>query len=188
LFKTPEVLAELIQDVMGYASATGMQGFTARQPLTTATPSRRQQAANAAAITGLVQGLSVIAQIETVADYTFTDRETAVYERTRLFSALDTIARRTDTIALNQWRTLRTNVTADITERSRTLAKSFIVSYPQTVPTLVVAYDHYSTVERWQQIIDRNRIVHGGFIPQGGAIELLTATAGDNWQGHGAWQ
>ncbi len=64
----------------------------------------------------------------------------------------------------------RASVYDDMTSRAQDEARLITVTPPEVMPALVVAYDFYEDASRDQEIIDRNGVRHGGFVP---AKELL---------------
>lgn len=64
----------------------------------------------------------------------------------------------------------RAAVYDDMTSRAQDEARLITVTPPEVMPALVVAYDFYEDASRDQEIIDRNGVRHGGFVP---AKELL---------------
>ena len=64
----------------------------------------------------------------------------------------------------------RASVYDDMTSRAQDEARLITVTPPEVMSALVVAYDFYEDASRDQEIIDRNGVRHGGFVP---AKELL---------------
>ena len=59
----------------------------------------------------------------------------------------------------------RASVYDDMTSRAQDEARLITVTPPEVMPALVVAYDFYEDASRDQEIIDRNGVRHGGFVP-----------------------
>jgi len=73
------------------------------------------------------------------------------------------------------FRDLKASVIADLKKRATTLARLTTLTPPESVPALVLSFKLYGTVDAEQDIIDRNKIDHPGFIPGGQEIEVLTS-------------
>ena len=59
----------------------------------------------------------------------------------------------------------RTAVADDLTTRAQDAARLIFVTPQEVTPALVIAYNFYGDASRSQEIIDRNKIRHGGFVP-----------------------
>lgn len=59
----------------------------------------------------------------------------------------------------------RAAVSDDMTTRAQDSARLITVTPPEVQPALVVAYNFYEDAAREKEIIDRNGIRHGGFVP-----------------------
>jgi prophage DNA circulation protein len=60
----------------------------------------------------------------------------------------------------------------DLTARSRDSARLQTITPTDVLPMLAVAYDYYADAARDLEIIDRNRIMHPGFVPVAGLLVL----------------
>lgn len=69
---------------------------------------------------------------------------------------------------------LRTSVIDYIDEQGANLYRLAEIILNESAPALVLSYRLYGTVEREQDIIDRNGIEHPGFVPGGEPIEVLS--------------
>lgn len=68
---------------------------------------------------------------------------------------------------------LRGSIVADIESRSGTLARLVDYTPKITLPALVLSYQLYGTIDEEQDIIDRNKVEHPGFVPGGEPAEVL---------------
>jgi prophage DNA circulation protein len=59
----------------------------------------------------------------------------------------------------------RSAVYQDMTERAEGMAKLVTFTPPEIMPALVLAYDYYGDASRDSEIIERNNVKHGGFVP-----------------------
>ena len=73
-------------------------------------------------------------------------------------------------IALEQ---ARSAVWRDMTERAENKARLVEFTPPAVMPALVLAYNYYGDASREAEIIERNGIRHGGFVPAK-TLKLLT--------------
>jgi prophage DNA circulation protein len=58
----------------------------------------------------------------------------------------------------------RSAVYQDMTERAEGMAKLVTFTPPETMPALVLAYDYYGDASRDSEIVERNKVKHGGFV------------------------
>ncbi len=131
------------------------------------------------AVQELVRGVMVAnavtasAIVGTDADRTDAEAEikTAAYEdmisiRDEVLEALDAEMLRTDSddvyLALEQ---ARSAVYEDMTTRAEDHARLVDFTPPDVMPAVVLAYDYYADATRDAEIIERNNIRHGGFVP-----------------------
>jgi prophage DNA circulation protein len=68
---------------------------------------------------------------------------------------------------------LKTSAIEDINERGADLARLTELTLNESAPALVLSFDLYGTVDEEQDIIDRNKVEHPGFVPGGLPIEVL---------------
>jgi prophage DNA circulation protein len=66
----------------------------------------------------------------------------------------------------------RSAVYRDMTERAEGMAKLVTFTPPEIMPAVVLAYDYYGDASRDSEIIERNNVKHGGFVPAT-ALKLL---------------
>ena len=59
----------------------------------------------------------------------------------------------------------RSAVSEEMTARAQDSARLIFVTPQEVTPALVIAYNFYGDASRSQEIIDRNHIRHGGFVP-----------------------
>lgn len=59
----------------------------------------------------------------------------------------------------------RAAVYEDMTSRAQDEARLITVTPPEVTPAVVLAYDIYEDASRDQEIVDRNGVRHGGFVP-----------------------
>lgn len=59
----------------------------------------------------------------------------------------------------------RSSVWADMTERADDNARLIEFTPPEVMPAVVLAYEYYGDADRDREIVERNNIRHGGFVP-----------------------
>ncbi len=146
-----------------------------------ATAERDQERANQAAVVRLVQRAAAAEAVLVVGDLTFASYEDAVAVRDRLAAELAILVTDAgdegDDDAWEALQALRQALVRDINARGASLATLFTWTPPVTLPAQVIAYRIYGDALRDQEIVDRNRVAHPGFVPGGVALELLTPEA-----------
>jgi prophage DNA circulation protein len=69
---------------------------------------------------------------------------------------------------------LQTAVVNYLSEIAADLSRIVDVTLPESIPAIVLSYSLYGTVDREQDIIDRNNVYNPGFVPGGIPIEVLS--------------
>lgn len=141
-------------------------------PQTTA--SRRLQASNQAALTGLVRDLAAGRLAERTGLRTFLDRGAALAARDLAGAAIDARAEAADTSTFRTLRTLRAAMTDRLAETVAELPAVLEATPGAVGPSLVLAYDLYDDTDRAAEIAARNNLRRPGFVPSR-PIELLSA-------------
>lgn len=191
LLSIPEQLAdrllgviEVVPEIYGENSQTVLDGlsnaYAADYAGTTATPSRKQQAANQSAVGALIRqaviaGRAQDAVIRSEAGE-FPTRTEVLTVRDAITDAIDAEAERLTTTD-DQYRALvklRAEVVQSIPSPSMSLPDLVEVTPQVTVPSLVLAYRLYADAGRADDIAARNNITHPGFLPGGLTLEVVT--------------
>ena len=143
--------------------------------VSTATPSRRQDASNQDASQSLYKSTAVLALADSVADMDFDSYQDAVAVRDRLLERLDLVLETAADDLYPGLSSLRAAVVKDIAARGADLAR--VVSYTpvQTMPALLLAHQLYGDATQGAAIITRNKSRHPGFIPGGVPLEVTSA-------------
>lgn len=139
------------------------------------TPARVQQSQNEEQFLSLMREGATIEAARLVPDMEFASRADAQAVRDTITGLLD--AEMISTSDDDVYRTLSAlyaSVVADLQGRGATLALVRRITLAATEPALTLAHRLYQDPTRDQEIVDRNRIQHPGFIPGGTAIEVLT--------------
>lgn len=129
---------------------------------------------NAAVSENFVRTVAVATETKAAVARNYPSYDDALSARTNILGRLDTLAGQTiDDNIYNSFRALRAEVSSAIPNEDSALPRIGNVSLKQSAPSLVLAYDLYEGVEREQEIIDRNKIRHPGFLPGGQPLSVL---------------
>ncbi|KAB7624317.1 DNA circularization protein [Alkalilimnicola sp. S0819] len=187
LIRTPAALAErvtgLISDVAGladnplaalgvYRKLFGAGGDDAAVPATTA--NRRQQADNQTALHNLVRRTAVIEAARTAATVEWETADEALAMQEQLAEQLDDQAFTANDDTYVALVDLRAATVQDLTRRGAQLARVNHVTPQATLPALVLAHRVLGDARRAEEIVERNRLSHPGFVPGGQTIEVLS--------------
>jgi prophage DNA circulation protein len=146
-------------------------------PVPTTTTTRERQAQNRKAQVDLVRREALIGMAKAVPDIDFDSYDDAVVFRDEVATYLDdeilTIGDTDDDEVLQAFVDLHTAVVADVTTRGGNLERVKTVRLRETLPALAVTYEQYDSAERDQDLIDRNKIRHPGFVPGGSELQVL---------------
>lgn len=164
----------------GFQALVGLGAFS---PLLVAfgqsTPARVQQSENETQFTALMRRGATIEAANLVADMSFASRTDARDVRDTITGLLDTeITTAGETGAddvFGALSALYAAVVLDLQARGATLALIRSITLAATEPALTIAHRLYQDASRDQEIIDRNRIWHPGFVPGGVPLEVLTS-------------
>lgn len=190
---------ELGQTIVGLVSAVGalsgsptlkiaglstLVAFRA-PPVEGATPARAIERANAAALVDLVTVAAAAELVRAIVDAPIVSYQDAVALRDTSAELIETRIIETadagDDASSAIFAELLRAVVADITARGGSLARIYGYAPARTEPALVIAnrlYGARGLVDRLDDLIARNRIVHPGFVPGGQPLEVLEAGNG----------
>jgi prophage DNA circulation protein len=141
----------------------------------THTPSRRQQAANQAAMVKLVRVAAVAEGAAASSELEFESYQDALSVRASITDAADELMEADDTgdALYDALRALRAATVRDITARAPDLARVVAYTPATTLPALVIAHELYADATRSDEIVARNRIAHPSFVRGQRALEVL---------------
>lgn len=152
-------------------SLTGFGSADARWPAFTTT--RRRDDANRNAIEQLVRGMAAVSLARAASGTDFDDYQSAIELRDRAVDRIDAVADHSDDDAVfSALSNLRAAVVRDINARGADLARVATLVPRSTTPALVLAYGLYDDAGRDEDLVQRNRIRHPGFIPAHQALEV----------------
>lgn len=138
-------------------------------PSVTLAPSRQQVQNNTNAINALVRQAMLVEAVNvssTLPPQVFDD---VIAVRNDLTKTLDTESLTASDTLYNAITNARIAVHKDLTRRAQDAARLRTVTPPDVTPGLALAYDLYEDAGRVQEIVERNRVIHPGFIP---AVDL----------------
>lgn len=186
LVASPAQLADRLLSVMGLMrGAFGGQSFGALSAMyktfgddysgTKATPSRQQQSVNYNAMGELVRQASVAEASKAAVVTEYPTYQEAVAARESILTAIDEESERTSNDgAYTSLSALRTEVVKGIPRQEVRLPKLLEYTPPETLPSLLVAYQLYGDAARADEISARNTPVHPGFLIGGSALQVVS--------------
>jgi prophage DNA circulation protein len=147
------------------------------QAISQTTSTRRQQAKNMAQVVGAAKRSALIGMGKAMTEINFASYDDAVAAR-NLFQDYAEI----ELLALgdtNEDQTyldldgFRAQVVNDVTSRAANLKRIKTIYLGRVLPALVVSYNLYKTADRDDEIVQRNKVRHPGFLPAGKALQVL---------------
>ena len=118
--------------------------------------------------------LALINQAGLLSFIEYTSLDEAVVLRDEVFTGIDKVLEETKSDDVyNTFYNLRTVVAQDIDERARKLPRLVNKILNVSECALILSYELYGNIDREQEIIDRNRVVHPAFVPGGVELEVL---------------
>lgn len=135
------------------------------------TTTRQREAANQRAIIGALQMVAVVESARLAPRGPYRSVEEAEMRRQQIADALEEQAATAGDDAYPALVQLRSDVLRAV-PGGRVLAREAEVVQPSPVPSLVLAYQVHGSVDREQEIIERNSIRHPGFVA--GTVKVLS--------------
>jgi prophage DNA circulation protein len=149
--------------------------IAAASPVPGVTPSRVQMAINQVAVTDLVRQTALAQAAEAVASNIYPTVQSAEAARDDICSRLDLEMQLTASDSVYRaCQALRIAVVRQVNATIATLPTLSSIVLPQSVPALVLAHRLYDNPAWAEDIVQRNDIPHGGFVPAGIAIEVVS--------------
>lgn len=144
------------------------------------TPSRNRQRQNQAALVDLVQQTAMVEMVKKLltADVPesplyLDNREDAITIRDEIVEYIDSFADDASDPVFNVQQQLRVAVIKDVNTRLAQLPAVVRYIPNETTPALVLAHRLYGDATKENDIITRNHVAHGGFVPGGRPVEYL---------------
>ncbi len=110
-----------------------------------------------------------------IVEMEFTSYDDAQDVQSLLFDKIDLLLMdsNTDDQIFEALRNLRTAVAQDITERASDLSRLSMITVPETTPAIALSYELYGTITKEDEIVERNNLSNGAFIPSNREIEVV---------------
>ena len=138
------------------------------------TPSRIKQAENTAAQRRLIEQVALSSAVQISAEIDYASLDDAIAMRDVLLNAIEIQLEQPMTSELyNSYTAMRAAVVADLRVRGMQLPKLMQYTPKTTLPALVVAHQIYGDATREAELVERNIILHPGFVPGGQSLEVL---------------
>ncbi len=186
LIKSPSKLAAEVQnDISLLAQAGGVPkevfgalanlfGFgSGDAPIAPVTVTRVQQAQNRVALNDFTRTMAVTEAARLSPGITFTSNQDALYVRQQMLDTTDDLMNRCDDDTYQAFQVLRQTIVAAVPGPDAELATVGTVTIPSVIPSLVLAYNLYGSVDLEPDVVSRNDIRHPGFMPAGIPLEVL---------------
>lgn len=139
----------------------------------TSTATRRRQSDNQSAIAGLVSSAAVIESARLSSALAYGSHDEAVAVRDDLAERIDVVASSSTDDVYQALSEMRVAVVRDLTARGGSLARITRYEPVVSLPAVVIAHQVYGDASRAQDIVDRNRVRHPGFVAGGQSLEIL---------------
>lgn len=137
------------------------------------TPSRKQQSKNQDAIISLVRNTALVEAARDASNTHYDSAEQAINTRDELAEAIDDAMQTADDKTYVAMQDVRVALVNDMTVRAANLKRISRFTPLSTMPALVLAHNLYQDALKDNDIIDRNKIKHPGFVPGGSPLEVL---------------
>lgn len=161
--KTPAAVSQATTTLLALQAAPVLTPPTPAPA--TATVARIQSVTNADAINAIVRRAALAESIRGTASQSVTVFDDAIAVRNTTIAAFDKEALTASDTVFPALTTGRAAVYKDLTTRARGAARLETITPKETVPALALAYDRYEDAARESEIVERNKVVHPGFVP-----------------------
>lgn len=179
LVSAPSDMVAGIVDLFSFftsrSAATKLYSFSpgVRPPATT--PARVQEQTNFDATQALIQRVALAQATTLVADESFASYDDAKAAAAELSDLIDEQANNADDATYSALVQLRADLNKGVPGDSEELPRLQPYTPHVTTPSLVLAYQLYNDLERESDLLDRNKIVHPGFVTADKELEVLTS-------------
>lgn len=188
LLAAPATLADRLKNsfsLLKDSITDGRESFTAYKSMfgfssgelkgTRNTPLRLISNNNISAVENYTRRLAIANAAQTVSDISYTSVEDAEDQRQAIFDAIDdqqNVENVSDDIyqSLQQ---LRAELKKAMPPADQQIPDVITVTPLATTNSILLAYDLYEALDKEQDIVDRNKIRHPGFIPGGDELKVL---------------
>lgn len=138
------------------------------------TPNRDQQQDNRDAVNDLIIGIAISEAATAAQEIQFTSLNDANGIRDQITDKIDTQSENlTDDNLFQSMQDLRANTVLGVPSPEQNLAFIASIKLNKSLPSLVLSYDLYESLDLEQDIVDRNKVANPAFVPGGVNIEVL---------------
>jgi prophage DNA circulation protein len=99
------------------------------------------------------------------------NKQAALAYRDELLALFDALSETASDDVFNAVQSVSAAVVTDVNNRLAQLPSLDVLTTPETVPAVVLAYDVYGDIEKESDLITRNKVRHPGFV--GGEVSFL---------------
>lgn len=129
---------------------------------------------NAALTETFLKTVSIANESKALVSKDYETYDEAIDTRKSFLARLDVLAGETTSDNVyDSIRELRKEVSKAVPDDSQDLPRIRQISLPASIPSLVMSYDIYGSTKYADQIINRNKIRHPGFMPGGEPLDVL---------------
>lgn len=129
---------------------------------------------NSDATERFIRTVSTANEAKAMVDLDFQSYDEAIESRKYILNQIDDLALHSnDDLEYSALQSLRENIAAAIPAPDQSLPVISSIELRQSSPALAVSYDLYETVERADDIVNRNSVRHPGFVPGGVELKVL---------------
>lgn len=176
LIRVTSDLADSIADLLGVEddNLTAIDRLNESLSVSDFEPTQDPPDSNQQAISDFTTQAAVLTAAESSADAEFISAESAEETLTEIENKIDEIMLTASDDLYDKLHILRSAVVRDLKSRFINLPRIIEINLPESRPSIALAFDLYEDTKRSDEIEDRNKVFHPGFVPGGVALEVLT--------------
>lgn len=177
--------SDLVATTFNIVNLIGQDGKSARKVLAAArdisvtldseiTNDRKIRNINQKAVQRLFRVVGIAEEVKSIENTTFESRDEALLIRNDLIAEIDDLMiSSSDDIEYDNLRKVKTDVVKLVPPPELNLPRVKNLVLPETLPSLVLSYKLYGSAESSDDIVQRNKIDHPGFVVAGENLEVL---------------
>ena len=143
---------------------------------TNSTITSGMQKTNQKVLTDYIRTIAVVSSVKNTVTKSYDTYDEAVKERSKIaYSINERMEEIPDDEIFSALQELKSDLLRAVPEPNKSLPRIATHEINQTVPSLVLAYDLYGSLDLEKDIIRRNKIDHPGFIKGGQILEVVSA-------------
>lgn len=136
-------------------------------------PTVKRAVKNAEALDQYRKQVVISYQADILAETAFVSLDDAVEARGKLLEVIEEQKEIVEDDGFQALEDLRIAILESVPASDQALSRIVEIPVESSTPSLVFAYDIYEDLEREQDIVDRNKLVHPGFIAPGSKLKVL---------------